>query len=335
MPGIIGNAGWNRASAWTWDFSSTHSTTAASGGFRQSPTTSKTFSVNSGSLDSLNPSARWGLSSKVRQIRPIVDFDKPVRSAIFARDQCVAFAGVDSKVATTTSSTWSTPITGGRPGRGSSRSPSRRSSTNRARHLPTVPAAHPTRAATVLLSTPSAHASTIRERNANACDDFARRDHRVSCSRSSSVNTSSTFGRPVLAIPESITYPDNFRCTTLGPRSARAESGPATDRPGPGLSADALGVRGRSVGPMLHGDATEPTPSPQALAAEPAAAADEAPEVDAPVVTPLTEPSDGVPDVVETPEGLAAVIEAFAAGTGPVAIDAERASGYLSLIHIS
>src|SRR5665648_530030 len=61
----------------------------------------------------------------------------------------------------------------------------------------------------------TAPASTIRERNANACDDFARRDHRVSCSRSSSVNTSSTFGRPVLAIPESITYPDNFRCTTL------------------------------------------------------------------------------------------------------------------------
>ena len=34
-----------------------------------------------------------------------VDFDKPVRSAIFARVQCVAFGGVDSKVATITSST--------------------------------------------------------------------------------------------------------------------------------------------------------------------------------------------------------------------------------------
>jgi hypothetical protein len=34
MPGIIGNAGWLRASAWIWDFSSTHSTTAASGGSR-------------------------------------------------------------------------------------------------------------------------------------------------------------------------------------------------------------------------------------------------------------------------------------------------------------
>src|SRR5665647_3031780 len=51
---------------------------------------------------------------------------------------------------------------------------------------------------------------------------------------------------------------------------------------------------------MLHGDATEPTPPPQSSTAEPATAADGAPEVDAPVVTPLTEPSDGVPDVVET-----------------------------------
>jgi hypothetical protein len=40
MPGIIGNAGWLRASAWIWDFSSTHSTTAASGGSRYSPTIS-------------------------------------------------------------------------------------------------------------------------------------------------------------------------------------------------------------------------------------------------------------------------------------------------------
>ena len=79
---------------------------------------------------------------------------------------------------------------------------------------------------------------------------------------------------------------------------------------------------------MPHGDATEPTPPPHPSTAEPATAADDAAEVDAPVVTPLTEPSDGVPDVVVTPEGLAAVIEAFAAGTGPVAIDAERASGY-------
>ena len=103
----------------------------------------------------------------MRQIRPIVDLDRPVRLAIFVRDQCVAFAGVDSKVATTTSSTWSRVTDGGRPERCSSGSPSSRNSTNRARHLPTVTAAHPTRAATVLLSAPSAHPSTIRERSAN------------------------------------------------------------------------------------------------------------------------------------------------------------------------
>jgi ribonuclease D len=47
-----------------------------------------------------------------------------------------------------------------------------------------------------------------------------------------------------------------------------------------------------------------------------------------PDVTPLTEPSDGVPAVVDTAEGLEAVTAAFAAGSGPVAVDAERASGY-------
>lgn len=49
---------------------------------------------------------------------------------------------------------------------------------------------------------------------------------------------------------------------------------------------------------------------------------------DEPDITPLTDPSDGVPPVVETPAALADVVEAFRAGTGPVAVDAERASGY-------
>ena len=35
-------------------------------------------------------SVRWGLSSNARQIRPTVDFDRPLRLAIEARDQCVA-----------------------------------------------------------------------------------------------------------------------------------------------------------------------------------------------------------------------------------------------------
>ncbi|MFN8167273.1 MAG: HRDC domain-containing protein [Candidatus Nanopelagicales bacterium] len=45
-------------------------------------------------------------------------------------------------------------------------------------------------------------------------------------------------------------------------------------------------------------------------------------------VTPLLAPRDGVPPVVEGPHSLRQAAAALAAGTGPVAIDAERASGY-------
>ncbi|MBT2491409.1 ribonuclease D [Streptomyces sp. ISL-96] len=43
---------------------------------------------------------------------------------------------------------------------------------------------------------------------------------------------------------------------------------------------------------------------------------------------PLLEPREGIPPVVATMEALDEVIAAFARGTGPVAVDAERASGY-------
>ncbi|HET6816142.1 MAG TPA: ribonuclease D [Mycobacteriales bacterium] len=43
---------------------------------------------------------------------------------------------------------------------------------------------------------------------------------------------------------------------------------------------------------------------------------------------PLLEPRGGIPDVVETPGALAETVKRFAAGEGPVAVDAERASGY-------
>jgi hypothetical protein len=164
----------------------------------------------------LEPPARCGLRSTVLQIRPIVDLLNPVRSAIFDRVQCVALAGVDSNVAITTSSTCSALITGGRPGRASLTSPSKRSSTNRERHFPTVAAAHPSCTAAVLLSTPAAHASTIRDRNASACADFRRRDQRSNCSCSSSVRTSSVLGRPVRGIPQSKTYLANLRREILG-----------------------------------------------------------------------------------------------------------------------
>ncbi len=42
----------------------------------------------------------------------------------------------------------------------------------------------------------------------------------------------------------------------------------------------------------------------------------------------LTEPEEGVPFVIDTERGLTRCAEALAAGSGPVAVDAERASGF-------
>lgn len=41
----------------------------------------------------------------------------------------------------------------------------------------------------------------------------------------------------------------------------------------------------------------------------------------------LSAPADGVPAIIDSPDALAAVVRALAAGTGAVAVDAERASG--------
>jgi ribonuclease D len=42
----------------------------------------------------------------------------------------------------------------------------------------------------------------------------------------------------------------------------------------------------------------------------------------------LDQPADGIPDVVAAPHELSAAVDLLAAGRGPVAVDAERASGY-------
>ncbi|WP_067131282.1 HRDC domain-containing protein [Microtetraspora malaysiensis] len=42
----------------------------------------------------------------------------------------------------------------------------------------------------------------------------------------------------------------------------------------------------------------------------------------------LLEPREGIPPVIEDDAALAAVVRAFASGSGPIAVDAERASGY-------
>jgi ribonuclease D len=45
-------------------------------------------------------------------------------------------------------------------------------------------------------------------------------------------------------------------------------------------------------------------------------------------VVDLVEPREGLPPVIAAPDELAAAVRQLAAGTGPVAVDAERASGY-------
>ncbi|SNX64643.1 ribonuclease D [Streptomyces sp. TLI_55] len=47
-----------------------------------------------------------------------------------------------------------------------------------------------------------------------------------------------------------------------------------------------------------------------------------------PEAVPLLEPREGIPPVIADETALAEMIAAFAAGSGPVAVDAERASGY-------
>jgi ribonuclease D len=47
-----------------------------------------------------------------------------------------------------------------------------------------------------------------------------------------------------------------------------------------------------------------------------------------PAPVPLLDPREGIPPVTAGPEALNDVVAAFAAGSGPVAVDAERASGY-------
>ncbi|MEV4702580.1 HRDC domain-containing protein [Actinoplanes sp. NPDC049316] len=52
------------------------------------------------------------------------------------------------------------------------------------------------------------------------------------------------------------------------------------------------------------------------------------PDEPARAAVPLTAPRDGTPRPLETAEELAEIVERLAAGSGPVAVDAERASGY-------
>ncbi|HEU4423019.1 MAG TPA: ribonuclease D [Pilimelia sp.] len=72
----------------------------------------------------------------------------------------------------------------------------------------------------------------------------------------------------------------------------------------------------------------EPPQGRRAVASPAPVEAGEPPDPVAGGPVPLTAPRDGTPAPVETPAALAEVAGRFAEGTGPVAVDAERASGY-------
>jgi ribonuclease D len=74
---------------------------------------------------------------------------------------------------------------------------------------------------------------------------------------------------------------------------------------------------------------TPRTPPPSSQPDDPAAV-ETAPETEEPAAppAPLLERRDGLPPLTDTPPALAEACRALAAATGPVAIDAERASGY-------
>jgi len=73
--------------------------------------------------------------------------------------------------------------------------------------------------------------------------------------------------------------------------------------------------------------ATEPT-DPPVLPAEPAEPAEQAEQVEQAEPAPLLQVRDGIPPIIDDDDTLRAAVARLAAGTGPVAVDAERASSY-------
>src|SRR5690348_5905862 len=90
-----------------------------------------------------------------------------------------------------------------------------------------------------------------------------------------------------------------------------AAGDPARDGP-------AAPVQGATVSGTTVPGATMPGPAAPAAAPEPAA----------PAAVPLLAPRDGLPPLIVTAGQLARAEQALAAGRGPVAVDAERASGF-------
>ena len=162
---------------------------------------------------------RCGLRPKSRQIRPIVDFDSPDLSAIDVRDQCVALRRCllqrrhDHVLDLVQSDRRrpARPILIDQPLQTLGQEPPppladrRRMHAQRCRDLDcwTSPRRTPARScsATPTPATTSPAATTAPASPAPQ-----------------SVNLNSAFGRPVLAMPASLTYPPNFRRRTLAVR---------------------------------------------------------------------------------------------------------------------
>ena len=109
-------------------------------------------------------------------MRLIVDWLKPVLSRQHAAGPVVAPFGAFSNVSRTTRSIFSSPISRGAPGRGSSPSPAIPSAMKRLRQRPTVKPVVRNFAATAALLDPLAHSRTILARNDT---DRALRDCRA------------------------------------------------------------------------------------------------------------------------------------------------------------
>jgi ribonuclease D len=135
--------------------------------------------------------------------------------------------------------------------------------------------------------------------------------------------------------------PDQAATTPAGaPAAAAADSaaahsgGAEADRAvSDGVEADGAEAGGAEAGGAEAGGA-EAGPTAAGGVATGAAGdgpdeADEADEAEPERTSvPLTEPRDGLPPLVTTAEALDEAVRALAAGTGPVAVDAERASGF-------
>src|SRR5262252_592045 len=201
----MGKIAWLPSSACIWLFSSTHKTTAFSGGFKYSPTISRTFSTKNGSVDSLKCFCRCGCKPKACQIRCTVDLDMRLWDAICRTLQCVPFLGLVSSVLRTNCATRSSLIGRGRPGRNSSCRPATSCSRKRCRHLPTVALVNPNWRAISMFVFAEALSKIILARLTNP--DGRERDlaNDSNCSRCSAPNTNAAFGRPI-AIGTSIVH---------------------------------------------------------------------------------------------------------------------------------